>query len=280
MTDPAITATAQRVRELLLTSLTVLRAAADEQPDTAVVTSSVEAAVKTLLGVQRSGPPTLLLEARESLRGALEVMQRSESRQPRAFEDLSVDIRSAVEVLSEAIAEHDIDRGAADLTSRGDEREPPGSPAVKGEGLRQPAGSKGPRTGAPPRQPKPQTVFPRTAARPNIGPSGLPRVEAELGLHSESNFFTNFQGDIRDRGGVFVATWTAIAVGTACEVDLLFPGDLRAEVRGVVRWRREIKRGETAGTPGLGVEITGAEEDAWALIQRFIGKRDPLVHEM
>lgn len=130
------------------------------------------------------------------------------------------------------------------------------------------------------RRSKSPTMFPETAARPQPGASGLPRLEAELGVHSESNFYTNFLGDITDHGGIFVATWAAVAIGTPCEVELQFPGDLRADVRGVVRWRRESAGGEADASPGLGVEITQANNEAWSLIKRFIGKRDPIIHDV
>lgn len=130
------------------------------------------------------------------------------------------------------------------------------------------------------RRSKAPTMFPDTAARPQTGVSGQPRLEAELGVHSDSNFYTNFLGDITDHGGIFVATWAAVAVGTACEVELQFPGDLRADVRGVVRWRRQSAGGDADASPGLGIEITQADNDAWALIKRFITKRDPIIHDV
>jgi Tfp pilus assembly protein PilZ len=123
------------------------------------------------------------------------------------------------------------------------------------------------------------SVIPDTAPKVPTGPNGLPRVEVELDVHSDSNFYTNFLGDIRDRGGIFVATFGALSVGTQCEVVIAFPGDLRAEVRGVVRWKRETNS-ENNQTPGLGVEIVNAAPDAWRLIERFIKNRDPIVHDV
>ena len=132
----------------------------------------------------------------------------------------------------------------------------------------------------PQRRSKAPTVFPETAARPQTGISGLPRLEAELGVHSDSNFYTDFLGDITNHGGVFVATWTAVAIGTSCEVELQFPGDLRADVQGVVRWRRQVTDVDSSTSPGLGVEITKANDEAWGLIKRFISKRDPIIQDV
>jgi Tfp pilus assembly protein PilZ len=110
-----------------------------------------------------------------------------------------------------------------------------------------------------------------------VGPNGVPRLEAELSPHSDTNFYTNFLGDIRDHGGIFVSTYSTLAVGTVCEVAITFPGQLAAEVRGVVRWRREVG---LSAEPGIGVEITHANPDAWGLIDRFVSKREPIVYDV
>ncbi len=125
----------------------------------------------------------------------------------------------------------------------------------------------------------PQSVIPDTAAKVPLGPSGLPRLEVELDVHSDSNFYTNFLGDIRDHGGIFVATFGLLSVNTPCEAVISFPGALTAEVRGVVKWKREPS-GDSGQIPGLGVEITGASPDAWKLIDRFIKNREPIIHEV
>jgi hypothetical protein len=110
-----------------------------------------------------------------------------------------------------------------------------------------------------------------------LGPSGLPRLEAEVNVHSESNFFTDFFGDIRNNGGVFVATFHVLPVGTACEVTIAFPGNLSAEVRGEVKFTRKASDG---ASPGLGIAITHANAEAWNLIERFVKKREPIMHDV
>lgn len=125
----------------------------------------------------------------------------------------------------------------------------------------------------------PATTIP--AGTVPIGPNGLPRLEAEVGVHSETNFYTDFLGDIRNHGGIFVATFHVLPIDTPCEVVLTFPGNLTAEVRGVVKWRREGNPSLNSGaSPGLGVEITEASPEAWNLIDRFIRKREPMIHEV
>ncbi|MDP3221388.1 MAG: hypothetical protein Q8S73_45310, partial [Deltaproteobacteria bacterium] len=141
---------------------------------------------------------------------------------------------------------------------------------------------KAPGRKAEPRQ-QPGTVFPETAAKVPVGPHGLPRVEAEVEAFSETNFYTNFVGDIHDHGGIFVATYAVLAVNTPCEVALKFPGEYLAEFRGVVKWRREATRESSAdggSQPGMGIEITDASAEVWALINRFIQKREPIIQDV
>ena len=130
-----------------------------------------------------------------------------------------------------------------------------------------------------PNRGKQPTVFPETAAKVPLGPNGIPRLEAEVGVHSDTNFFTNFLGDIHDHGGIFVATYGTVGMGSPCEVAIAFPGELTAEVQGVVRWRREASE-DSGSSPGLGIEITQAAPEAWGLIDRFIAKRHPIIYDV
>jgi hypothetical protein len=133
-------------------------------------------------------------------------------------------------------------------------------------------------TPAPGRPASPAAVV---ASSVPIGPNGVPRLESEIGVHSETNFYTDFLGDISNHGGIFVATFHVLPLGTQCEVLLTFPGNLTAEIRGAVRWKRENAPGASmTSSPGLGIEITQADAGAWDLIHRFIRKREPIMHEM
>ncbi|MBI5514235.1 MAG: PilZ domain-containing protein [Deltaproteobacteria bacterium] len=156
----------------------------------------------------------------------------------------------------------------------------PPSVVVAPQGASQPAAVARPMampSAREPARPRSPTVFPETAVQVPLGATGLPRLEVEVDLHSESNFFTNFLLDIRDHGGIFIETYSALALHSRCEVSITFPGGLTAEVQGVVQWKRESQDGLC--TPGLGVEITHVQGDGWTTIQRFMKHREPLVHE-
>jgi Tfp pilus assembly protein PilZ len=139
------------------------------------------------------------------------------------------------------------------------------------------AGTAAPKSAGPWRTNSPPFKAPTPVATVPIGPNGLPRLEAEVNVHSESNFFTDFFGDIRNNGGIFVATFHVLPVGAECEVALSFPGDLSAEVRGRVKFTRPASE---SASPGLGIAITDASPEAWSLIERFIKKREPIIHDV
>jgi len=102
-------------------------------------------------------------------------------------------------------------------------------------------------------------------------PATRHRVEAELTLESDSNVFTGLVRDV-SRGGVFVATYQPLPVGTAVLLDLILPDD-RIEIRGEVRWRRELCE---EAPPGMGIEFEELEASAQSSIEAFCDRREPL----
>lgn len=101
------------------------------------------------------------------------------------------------------------------------------------------------------------------------------RVEAEVTLESESHVFTGLVRDV-SRGGVFVATYQPLPVGTSVVLDLILPDD-RIEVRGKVRWRRDLCE---EAAPGMGIEFEKLDTKALSTIEAFCDRREPLYFEM
>ena len=101
------------------------------------------------------------------------------------------------------------------------------------------------------------------------------RVEAEVTLDSESHVFTGLVRDV-SRGGVFVATYQPLPIGTAVLLELSLP-DGRIEVHGKVRWRRELCE---EAAPGMGIEFDRLEANALSSIEAFCDRREPLYFEM
>jgi uncharacterized protein (TIGR02266 family) len=96
-------------------------------------------------------------------------------------------------------------------------------------------------------------------------------LEAEVSFESESNVFTGIVRDV-SRGGVFIATYAPLPVGTHVVLDLILP-DARVEVRGAVRWRRELS---DEASPGMGIEFEKLDPQALSSIEAFCSRREPL----
>jgi len=317
MTTSPIAATAGAARQRLASSLAALQQDPNLPAPVLEIASGLARAMGPLFQVERgTGDPGLLFAARAVLQETLGRMQAVDQ-SVAGVPDATAAIAQSLGMIFASIREHQILDPATQQpvplsqppAPAPAQREAPPvllvQPAAAPVPLVQPAAAPIPlvhhaappvaATAAPPvaatAAPMPQrhvetahheplrSVIPDTAAKVPMGPNGLPRIEVELDVHSESTFYTNFLGDIRDHGGIFVATFGALSVSTPCEVVIAFPGSLTAEVRGIVRWKREPK-GNSEQTPGLGVEITQASPEAWKLIDRFIKNREPIVHEV
>jgi hypothetical protein len=308
MTTSPIAATAGAARQRLASSLAALQQDPALPAPVLEIVSGLARAMGPLFQVERgTGSPGLLFAARAVLQDTLGRMQSVDQSHP-GVSDATAAIAQSLGMIFAAIRENQVPDPATGQpigasqpsplppTSQPLIPQPPPvllvQPAPSPMPLVQPAAAPIPLvhpsapviTSMPFRhaesfREQPQSVIPDTAAKVPLGPSGLPRLEVELDVHSDSNFYTNFLGDIRDHGGIFVATFGLLSVNTVCEAIISFPGALTAEVRGVVRWKREPS-GDSGQIPGLGVEITGASPDAWKLIDRFIKNREPIIHEV
>jgi uncharacterized protein (TIGR02266 family) len=89
--------------------------------------------------------------------------------------------------------------------------------------------------------------------------------EFEVEFLSDTHFMTGITQDLSE-GGIFIATYQRLPIGT--EVGLAFdlPGDRRVETKGEVRWVRN-EHGETR--PGLGIAFTDLGGDALASITAY-----------
>jgi uncharacterized protein (TIGR02266 family) len=99
------------------------------------------------------------------------------------------------------------------------------------------------------------------------------RIEANVGATTESNFFVGFSGEISE-GGVFIATFETLPMGTHVEVLITLPGGYESKIPGMVQFVRDPM--DMEAEPGLGVQFEGLSTEARDLILRFIRKRPPL----
>jgi len=113
-------------------------------------------------------------------------------------------------------------------------------------------------------------------------PDGMPRVDADLGAHSPSNFYKGLSGnDVIECGGIFVATYKIPKIGTNLAIKVALPGGYEFEALGVVEWVREAPN-STAGIeapPGFGAKFTQITPEGRQLVYRYVRNREPLFHD-
>jgi uncharacterized protein (TIGR02266 family) len=106
-------------------------------------------------------------------------------------------------------------------------------------------------------------------ARPRVG------VAADIGFQSDTNFYTGFSGDLSD-GGIFVATYDLLPIGTDLTVSFVLPDGHQITAEGHVSWIRE----ETEDTkPGMGVAFDRLPPEDQEAVFRFIERRAPLFYD-
>jgi uncharacterized protein (TIGR02266 family) len=100
-------------------------------------------------------------------------------------------------------------------------------------------------------------------------------VAVEIGLETESHFFSGLSGDISE-GGVFVQTYRDLPVGSDVEVLFELP-DGQLTAHGRVRWHRDKS---DSSPPGVGIAFEKLGEDDRQVIQRFCERRAPLYYDV
>ena len=126
----------------------------------------------------------------------------------------------------------------------------------------------------------PPPVYAAPPAAPPAAPHGALRIEAELGAHSGTNFYTGLSGnDVIDSGGIFVATYQIPAIGQQLALRVSMPGGYEFEALGVVRWTREAPNSGSEGSPGFGAQFTQITPEGRQLVYRYVRNREPLFHD-
>jgi uncharacterized protein (TIGR02266 family) len=107
-----------------------------------------------------------------------------------------------------------------------------------------------------------------------------PRVGlcVEVGLQSDSNFYTGFTEDISE-GGLFVATYKLLPTGTEMALTLTLPDGYEFRATAVVRWVRDPRDPNSDLRPGMGVQFVNLDLEHHDAIRDFILMRDPLFFE-
>ncbi len=127
-----------------------------------------------------------------------------------------------------------------------------------------------------------QHPAPAPAAAVPVAAGNLLRMNAELGVHSATNFYKGLSGnDLFDSGGIFIATYQIPSIGRELLIHVSMPGGYEFDAKGIVRWTREAPL-STAGAeapPGFGAQFTEISAEGRQLIQRYVRNREPLFHD-
>ncbi|MBI2897169.1 MAG: TIGR02266 family protein [Deltaproteobacteria bacterium] len=108
-------------------------------------------------------------------------------------------------------------------------------------------------------------------ARLSDPPTAGRAVKVEVTFLGETNFYVGFSGDLSD-GGLFVATYELLPVGSNLTVEVTLPDEHRVVASGRVAWVRE----EGESTPGMGVHLEPLPETDMKSIRSFMRKREPI----
>ena len=107
-----------------------------------------------------------------------------------------------------------------------------------------------------------------------------PRVamQASVGVHSETNFFTGFTENISE-GGVFIASLCPPEMGTELDVDIAVGEGESRRFRGRVAWMRSDETGQPTG---CGVQFTDVTPEQREVLDRMLqtAGRDPLFYDV
>ncbi|HOX47366.1 MAG TPA: TIGR02266 family protein [Myxococcota bacterium] len=103
-------------------------------------------------------------------------------------------------------------------------------------------------------------------------------VAVDVSMETESNFYMGLTENLSE-GGLFLATYDDLRVGTELDLHLTLPGR-RITARGVVRWTREYSRFTEDVSPGVGIQFLGLAAEDQQAIAAFLRTRDPILYDV
>jgi len=105
------------------------------------------------------------------------------------------------------------------------------------------------------------------------------RIEANLGATTQSNFYVGFSAEIA-HGGVFLATYEALAKDTSVSMLVTLPGGFEFECEGYVRFVRDPMDFASESEPGMGIQFEGLSHEGRELALRFVRQRPPMFYDV
>jgi hypothetical protein len=284
MIDPI--STSKQARESLARGLNTLQADPTLPPDLIELAAPVAMAMSSLHQVERSGQLLPHVEtALTNLRSALKQLQAAQDAHPAVGATLEP-VASALSLV------HGLGRlanlpapapAAAPAPAPVPAPEPAAAPAPALVAAPEPAPAPAPAPKpepAPAAAPEPASTNPFAATTPVAAaslPADAPVIAADLGAHSQTNFYKGLAGnDIIDHGGLFVSTYLSPKVGSDVRLRVSLPGGYEFEANAIVRWTRDA--GSDA-PPGFGAQFTAITPEARQLVYRYVRNREPIFYD-
>jgi len=119
------------------------------------------------------------------------------------------------------------------------------------------------------------TEFPRPSLPPSQRKDVRRVVELPVEFDSETQFYAGMTQDISE-GGVFIATYRVLPVGTQLGLSFELPCSTKIVARGEVRW---IRAPSSTSRPGMGIAFLELSAQAIPALSRFCHQNAPLYME-
>lgn len=282
---------ARLARESLARGLGALQSDPHMPPQLAELAAPIAQAMGALHQIERSGGAQVMPGAQTALgnvQAALTQLQAEPTQHPAVMQ--------AMEAVAGALGNlHALTR-LAPAAAQPRAPAPQAAPAVQAAYAQppyaQPGGYAPPReyAQAPQQQPaqrpyqapsaQPAERAPAAAARGPSPKGDAAVVAAELGAHSQTNFYKGLSGnDIIDHGGLFVSTYKLPKIGQPVRLKVSMPGGYEFEANAVVRWCREQSEAGNDAPPGFGAQFVEITPEARQLVYRYVRNREPMFHD-
>jgi hypothetical protein len=136
-----------------------------------------------------------------------------------------------------------------------------------------PPAAPAPRASAPGPQPPAAPTNPKVVLMLADDPTRI-SLEVNVGSTTDSNFYVDASDQLLD-GGVFVATYSPLPVGSQTALTITLPGKLIVRAHGTVVLTRDLMDAFADHIPGMCVAFDRIDQRSLALIERFTRKRSP-----
>lgn len=127
---------------------------------------------------------------------------------------------------------------------------------------------------ARPAPPPPAPLHPKIAAVLPDDPARSP-LSVNVGNTTDSNFYVDGSDQLID-GGVFVSTYSPLAVDDAVALTITLPGKQVARAYGRVVLTRDLMDAFDDHIPGMCIAFERIDARSFALVERFARKRSPM----